>query len=168
LDRNSKKAFVAAKNKTFQDSSLVVIFHYRGMTVAQITKLRGAARKLGVSINVTKNTLTKLALKGTIFEGIADLFKGPTAIATSKDPVAAAKIVADLAKDNEKVAILGGGLNSTKLDEKGVKALAELPSLDALRSKLLGVLVAPATKIAGVAQAPAGQLARVFNAYATK
>lgn len=168
LDRSQKQAFVAEKKQVFQDSDLVVVFHYRGATVAQMSALRDKAREEGVSIFVTKNSLTKLALQGTKFEGTADLFKGPTAMAASKDPVAAARVVASFAKENEVIAITGGSMNDNALDVAGVKALSELPSLDELRGKLVGVIAAPATKLATVVQAPAGQLARLFNAYASK
>jgi len=99
---------------------------------------------------------------------IAHLFKGPTGIAVSRDPVAASKVAAAYAKDNNKLVILGGAIGSTALDAAGVKALASLPSLNELRGKIVGLLVAPATKIAGILQAPAGQLARVIGAYSKK
>jgi len=168
LDRSQKQAFVAEKKQVFQDSDLVVVFHYRGATVAQMSDLRDKARSEGVSVYVTKNSLTKLALKDTKFEGIAEFFSGPTAMAVSKDPVAAARVVAEFSKIDEAFAIMGAGMNDNVLDAAGVKALAELPSLDQLRGKIVGVLQAPAAKMVGVLQAPAGQLARVFNAYASK
>jgi len=117
---------------------------------------------------VAKNRLAVRALKGTPIEGIAHLFKGPTGIAVSDDPVAASKVAAAYAKDNDKLVILGGSVGVTALDAAGVKALATLPSLDELRGKIVGLLVAPATKIAGIVQAPAGQLARVIGAYSSK
>ncbi|KIM00015.1 LSU ribosomal protein L10p (P0) [Paramagnetospirillum magnetotacticum MS-1] len=146
----------------------MVVTHYMGLTVAEMTDLRGKMRAAGASFKVTKNRLTKLALVGTEFESIADLFVGPTAIAVSRDPVAAAKVIADYAKTNDKLKILGGSLGKLRLDVNGVKALATLPSLDELRAKLLGMISTPATRIAGVLQAPAGQLARVLKAKADK
>ena len=125
-------------------------------------------RTAGASFKVAKNRLAVRALEGTQAKGIADLFKGPTGIAYSKDPVAASKVLIAYAKENDKLKILGGFAVGTVLDPAGVKALAELPSLDQLRSKIIGLLQAPATKIAGVLQAPAGQLARVLSAYANK
>ena len=117
---------------------------------------------------MTKNRLARIALKGTEFEHIADSFVGPTAIAVSDDPVAAAKVAVDYAKTNDKLQIIGGALGGQVLDKNGVEALAKLPSLDELRGRLVGVIQAPAQKVAAVLQAPGGQLARVFNAYAQK
>ncbi|MDE8347188.1 MAG: 50S ribosomal protein L10, partial [Acidocella sp.] len=137
-----------------------------GMTVAEVTDLRRKMRAAGASFKVAKNRLALLALDGTRFDGLAPLMKGPTAISWSTDPVAVAKAAVDFAKTNDKFVLVGGALGTQLLDVDGVKALAELPSLDSLRAKLLGLLSAPATRIAGVLQAPAGQLARVFAAYA--
>lgn len=148
----------------FGAAGLVVVTHYIGLTVAEMTDLRRKMREAGAGFKVTKNRLTKLALKETDYEGLSDLFAGPTGIAYSEDPVAAARAAVEYAKGNDKLVILGGGLGSNVLDPDGVKALASLPSLDELRGKIVGVLQAPATKIAGVLQAPAGQLARVMSA----
>lgn len=168
MDRTQKEAAVASLNASLQDVSLVVVAHYSGLTVGEMTELRRRMRVAQASLKVSKNRLARIALKGTQFEGIDALLKGPTAIAFSRDPVAAAKVAADFAKENEKFKILGGGLGTQTLDAKGVEALAKLPSLDELRGKLIGLLQAPATKVAGVVQAPAAQLARVLNAYAQK
>lgn len=168
MDRSRKEALVAELNGSFAEATLVVVTQQSGMTVAESTDLRRRMREAGASYKVTKNRLAKLALAGTPYEQIVDLFEGPTAIAYSFDPVAAARVAVDFAKTNEKLVVIGGAMGATKLDEAGVKALASLPSLDELRGKLLGVLNAPATKVAGVLQAPAGQLARVFGAYANK
>jgi large subunit ribosomal protein L10 len=165
----AKKAEVVEDLKSvFAESGSVVVAHYSGMTVAQMGDLRSRARAVGASFKVAKNRLAVRALKGTAIEGISHLFKGPTGIAFSKDPVAASKVIAAYAKENDKLVILGGSVGAQALDVNGVKALAELPSLDALRGKLLGLILAPATKIAGVVQAPAGQLARVIGAYSKK
>ena len=155
-------------NEVFQETNVVVVAHYAGLTVAELTALRGKARLAGVSVKVAKNRLVKLALQGTESAHIADLFTGPTLVAYSSDPVAAPKVVADFAKTNDKLVILGGAMGKTNLDPNGVKALATLPSLDELRGKLVGLIQAPATKIATVVSAPAAQLARVFGAYAKK
>ncbi len=168
MDRTQKTEWVGSLQGSLGEVGLVVVTHYMGLTVAEMTDLRGKMRAAGASFKVTKNRLTKLALVGTEFESIADLFVGPTAIAVSRDPVAAAKVVADYAKTNDKLKILGGSLGSLRLDVNGVKALATLPSLDELRGKLLGMISTPATRIAGVLQAPAGQLARVLKAKADK
>jgi large subunit ribosomal protein L10 len=166
VDRTTKKEWVGSLHGTLGDVGLVVVARYSGMTVAEMTDLRGKMRKAGASFKVVKNRLTRLALSGTDYEKIADLFTGPTAIAFSKDPVAAAKVAVDYAKTNEKLVIVGGSLGTNELDVNGIKALAALPSLDALRASLLGMISTPATRIAGVLQAPAGQLARVLKAKA--
>ena len=166
MDRIEKREFVAELSSVFAETSMVVVTQNKGMTVAEVTELRRKMREAGASFKVAKNRLALLALDGTRFDGISPLLKGPTALAWSTDPVAVAKAAVDFAKTNDKFVLLGGSLGSQVLDANGVKALSELPSLDALRAKLLGLLQAPATKVAGVLQAPAGQLARVFAAYA--
>jgi len=166
VDRIEKREFVAELSSVFAETSMVVVTRNAGMTVAEVTALRRKMREAGASFKVAKNRLALLALDGTRFDGISPLLKGPTALAWSQDPVAVAKAAVDFAKTNDKFVLLGGSLGSQVLDANGVKALSELPSLDALRAKILGLLNAPATKVAGVLQAPAGQLARVFAAYA--
>ncbi len=166
MDRTEKREFVAELSSVFASTSMVVVTRNDGMTVADVTNLRRKMREAGANFKVAKNRLALLALDGTRFDGIAPLMKGPTAISWSQDPVAVAKAAVDFAKTNEKFVLVGGSLGTQILDVSGVKALAELPSLDSLRGKLLGLLAAPATRIAGVLQAPAGQLARVFAAYA--
>ncbi len=168
MDRTEKQAFVASLASVFAEMSLVVVTRNNGLTVAEVTNLRRKMLAAGATYKVAKNRLATLALEGTRFDGIKPMLKGPTALAWSVDPVAAAKITVEFAKTNEKLVIVGGSLGNQMLDVNGVKALAELPSLDALRGKLIGLVQAPATKIAGVLQAPAGQLARVFGAYAKK
>ena len=168
MDKTQKAEVVEDLNGVFANAGSVVVAHYTGLTVAELSDLRSRMRAAGASFRVAKNRLAVRALKGTPIEGISDLFKGPTGIAVSNDPVAAAKVSAAYAKDNDKLVILGGSVGTTTLDANGVKALATLPSLDQLRGKIVGLLVAPATKIAGVVQAPAGQLARVIGAYSKK
>ena len=166
MDRAEKSELVSGLNQVFANAGVVVVAHYSGLSVAQMTALRGRMRNAGASLKVAKNRLVKIALKGTDVEHISDLFQGPTVIAYSNDPVAAPKVAAEFAKANEKFVLLGGAMGRTNLDAKGVEALAALPSLDELRAKLVGMIQTPATRIAGVLQAPAGQLARVFGAYA--
>ena len=168
MEKAKKAEVVEDLNGVFAKAGSVVVAHYSGMTVAQMSDLRSRMHAAGASFRVAKNRLAVRALKGTPVEGIAHLFKGPTGIAVSNDPIAASKVVVAYAKDNEKLVILGGAIGSTALDVNGVKALASLPSLDELRGKIVGLLVAPATKIAGIVQAPAGQLARVIGAYSKK
>ncbi len=166
MDRIEKREFVAELSAVFADTSMVVVTRNDGMTVADVTALRVKMRAAGASFKVAKNRLALLALEGTRFDGLKPLMKGPTAISWSADPVAVAKAAVDFAKTNEKFVLVGGSLGTQVLDVAGVKALAELPSLDSLRAKLLGLINAPATRIAGVLQAPGAQLARVFAAYA--
>ncbi len=168
VDRAEKSQLVDTLATVFQDTGVIVVAHYSGLTVAQMTALRVKMREAGGGVRVAKNRLVKLALKGTDAESISDLFEGPTVVAFSKDPVAAAKVAVDFAKINDKLVIRGGAMGPTALDADGVKALATLPSLDELRGKLVGLIASPATKVARVLNAPASQLARVLSAYAEK
>lgn len=168
MDRAEKKELVAKLHQVFSDTGVVVVTHYSGLSVAEMTDLRVRMAEAGATLKVAKNRLVKLALEGTDGAAIADLFTGPTAIAYSDDPVAAPKAVMGFAKQNDKLVVLGGVMGDTVLDPGGVKALSDLPSLDELRAKLVGMIQTPATRIAGVLQAPAGQLARVMGAYASK
>ncbi|MBW4329761.1 50S ribosomal protein L10 [Stakelama sp. CBK3Z-3] len=165
MDRSQKTEAVAELNRTFSEVGVVVVTRNLGLTVAQATDLRNKMREAGATYKVAKNRLAKIALDGTEYTSIADLLVGPTALATSEDPVAAAKVVVDFAKTNDKLEVVGGAMGSTVLDADGVKALASLPSLDELRAKIVGLVQAPATKVATITQAPAAQLARVFGAY---
>lgn len=168
MDRSQKTQAVAELNSTFNEVAVVVVTRNLGMTVKQSTDLRNKARAAGASYKVAKNRLAKIAIEGTDYAVLADLLTGPTALSYSTDPVAAAKVVIDFAKTNDKLEIVGGAMGSMLLDAEGVKALASLPSLDELRGKIVGLLQAPAAKLASITQAPAAQLARVFNAYAEK
>ncbi|HTG38777.1 50S ribosomal protein L10 [Sphingomonas sp.] len=168
MDRSQKTEAVAELNRTFNEVAVVVVTRNLGMTVAQSTQLRNKMREAGASYKVSKNRLAKIALEGTDYAGISDLLTGPVALATSTDPVAAAKVVSDFAKTNDKIEIVGGAMGKQVLDAEGIKALASLPSLDELRAKLIGLVQAPATKLATITQAPAAQIARVLAAYAEK
>ena len=168
MDRAQKAESIEVLKGVFADSGAVVVTHYLGLTVAEMTDLRGRLRKEGAQIKVVKNRLAQKALNGSAGDAGEALFKGPVAIAYGPDPVSAAKVVTQYAKDNEKFTVVGGLLGDQVLSKDAVKSLASLPSLDQIRAQLIGLLQAPATKVAGVLQAPAAQLARVFNAYATK
>lgn len=168
MDRAQKQEAVGTLKGVFESSGAVVVTHYMGLTVAEMTDLRGRLREQGAKLQVVKNTLAQKALDGSVGEAGDALFKGPVAIAFGPDPVSAAKVATQYAKENDKFSVIGGLMGQQVLDKSAVSALATLPSLDQLRGKLIGLIQAPATKIAGVLQAPAGQLARVFNAYATK
>ena len=160
MDRTQKAEAVSALNATLGEVGVVVVTRNLGLSVAQSTDLRQKMRDAGAAYKVTKNRLAKIALKDTDYEAIGDMLTGPVALATSADPVAAAKVAIDFAKANEKLEIVGGAMGTTLLDAEGVKALASMPSLDELRGKIVGLLQAPATKLATVTQAPAAQLAR--------
>jgi large subunit ribosomal protein L10 len=168
MDRVQKKELVAQLNDNFGTTPVVLVTRNLGLTVAQVTALRKKMRDAGASFKVTKNRLTRLALEGTSYASLGDLLKGPCAITTSTDPVAAAKIIVDFAKTNDKLEVVGGAMGATVLNPASVKALAELPSLDELRAKIIGLINAPATKVAQVVNAPAAKLARVFGAYGAK
>jgi len=168
MDRAQKAESIETLKGVFEGAGAVVVTHYLGLTVAEMTDLRGRLRKEGATLKVVKNTLVQKALDGSVGEAGDALFTGPVAIAYAPDPVSAAKVATQYAKDNEKFTVVGGLMGQTVLDQNAVKALASLPSLDQLRAKLIGLMQAPATKVAGVLQAPAGQIARVIGAYAAK
>lgn len=166
MDRAQKQQLTTSLHQDLADTVCVVVTHQTGLSVAEVTQLRQQMRTAGARYRVTKNRLMRRALEGTEFEGLAPLFTGPTAIAFSQDPVAAAKAAVAYANRNNKLTIVGGGLQGQVLDEAAVKALATLPSLDELRGKIIGLINAPATKLAALLQTPAGQLARVLAAHA--
>lgn len=167
MDRTEKEEMVSWLKQMFDGSETIVVAHYSGLTVGEMTELRAKMREAGAGFKVSKNRLTRLALDGTAINDLSDMFKGPTGIAYSEDPVAAAKVAVNFAKDNEKFVVLGGAFGEQLLDVAGIGALAKLPSLDEVRGSLVGLLQAPATKVAGVLQAPAGQVARVIGAYSS-
>ena len=168
MDRVQKAEAVKSLNGLFANAGAVIVAHYAGMTVSQMGDLRVRLRKAGASFKVAKNRLAVRALEGTPAAGIAELFKGPTGIAFSDDPVAAPKVLVAYARENAKFKIIGGFAVGSVLNPDVVTSFAELPSLDQLRGRLIGLLQAPATKIACVLQAPAGNVARVLAAYARK
>jgi large subunit ribosomal protein L10 len=168
MDRAQKAEQVAALKQTFSETQVVVVTRNLGLTVAQSTNLRNRMRDAGASYKVTKNTLTLIALEGTTYASIGEMLTGPTALATSADPVAAAKVAVDFAKTTDRFEIVGGAMGDTVLDVAGVRALAELPSLDELRATIIGLIQAPASKIARTINEPGAMLARVIGAYAAK
>jgi large subunit ribosomal protein L10 len=168
VERAAKKQAIDELNGVFKNTSVAVVAHYSGLTVAQMQGLRRQMKQAGAAVKVSKNRLAKIALEGTDVASIGSLLQGPTVIATSNDPVAAPKIAVEFARTNEKFVILGGAMGTTVLNLDGVKALASLPSLDELRGKIVGLIMAPATKLAQLTNAPAAKLARVVQAYASK
>jgi len=163
VNRNQKTDLVKTLRNTFEDAASVVVVHCVGLTVAESTDLRNKLRNDNCNFKVTKNKITRLALKDTKYEHIADMFRGPTAIGSSKDPVMAAKVLVDFAKENEKLVIIGGGLEDKSLSKNDVEALAKLPSLNDLRGKLVGLLQAPTSKIARLAKEPASKVLRIIS-----
>ena len=168
MDRAKKAESIEELKSVFADHATVVVTQYTGMTFVEMSDLRTRLRKEGAVLKVFKNRLAQKALNGSVGEKGDALFKGPVALVYSADPVTAAKISAQYAKENDKLKIIGGLFGTEVLNADGIKALATLPSLDELRGKLVGLLQAPATKIAGILVAPAGQLARVVKAYSDK
>ena len=168
MDRSQKADLVDELKQVFSETSVVVVTRNLGLSVAQSTELRLKMRDAGAQFKVAKNRLALIALEGSRYSPIGDLLKGPTALATSEDPVAAAKAAVEFAKTNDKLEIVGGAMGDTVLDVNGIKALAALPSLDELRAKIVGLVQAPATKIARTINEPGAQLARVIGAYAAK
>ncbi|MDP4709002.1 MAG: 50S ribosomal protein L10 [Rickettsiaceae bacterium] len=166
--RSEKKSFVTELEGIYESSNSVIVTHYHGLTVAEVTKLRRNLRENGASFKVVKNTLSKIAASNAGLAGDSEIFSGPTAIAYSEDPVAAAKSVVEFAKTNDNLKIIGGVVNNTVLDVSAIQQLAKLPSLDVLRGQIVGILQTPAANLARVLQAPAGALARVMQAYADK
>ena len=168
MDRSQKADLVDQLKHVFSETSVVVVTRNHGLSVEQSTDLRNKMRDAGAQFNVAKNRLALIALEGSRYKPIGDLMKGPTALATSTDPVAAAKVAVDFAKTNDKLEIVGGAMGDTVLDVAGIKALAALPSLDELRATIVGLIQAPASKIACTINEPGAQLARVFGAYGAK
>lgn len=168
MDRLQKKEWVSGMHENFLGAQILLVVQYKGLTVADMTALRGKVRDAGARFKVTNNLLSRIALKDTKYSGLSGLFTGPTAVAYADDPVAAAKVISEFSKANEKLVLVGGAFGDTVLDVNGIQALAKLPSLDELRAKIISILITPATRIAGVLQAPAGQLARVCGAYGAK
>ncbi len=168
MERAEKSEFVSEMKQTLEGAGSVVVAHYAGLTVADMTEFRSGMRAAGGTVKVAKNRLVKLALEGTDGAAMSDLFQGQTLIAYAEDPVAAPKAASEFAKKNEKLVILGGAMGATMLDANGVKALATMPSLDELRAKIIGMVNTPAQRIAMLTKAPAGAVARVIGAYAQK
>lgn len=168
MDRSQKADLVDELKQVFTETSVVVVTRNLGLSVAQSTDLRLKMRDAGAQFKVTKNRLALIALDGSRYKPISDLLKGPTALATSTDPVAAAKVAVDFAKTTDRFEIVGGAMGDTMLDVAGIKALAALPSLDQLRATIVGLVQAPASKIARTVNEPGAQLARIFTAYAAR
>ena len=167
MSRAQKEAEVQALNERFSNDEVMVVAQYSGLTVKQLEGLRADLRQEGATFKVTKNSLAKIALKGTKFEGTTDLFSGPVGIATSADP-GAAKVAHKFAKDNDKLIILGGAIGEEVLDVKGIEALAKMPSLDEVRATIAGLIMAPARNLASLVGAPGSNVAGAVKAAGEK
>ena len=167
MDRAAKSELVDQMHGVFKNAGAIVVAHYAGLTVAQMSDFRNRMREAGGHVKVAKNRLAKLALKDTQAADIEGLFVGPTCVAYSDDPIAAAKVTVGFAKDHDKLIILGGTMGASTLDASAVNALASMPSLDELRGKLVGLIQAPMTKIVRTINEPGAQLARVIHAKAS-
>ena len=163
MDRAQKEAVVEELGQIFSDSGVVVVAHYTGLTVAEMTDFRRRMKAAGGAVRVAKNRLAKIALEGTPSASIAEYLEGQTVIAYSEDPVAAAKVVEDFVKDNEKLVVLGGAMGENALDRAGVKAVAAMPSREELIASIVGCIAAPASNIAGAIGAPASNIASILS-----
>lgn len=168
MNRAEKQDFVDTLHRVFQNTAIVIVTHYTGLSVPELNRLRVGVRSVGGNVKVTKNRLVQRAIEDTPYQSLSPLFTGPTAIAYADDPVAVAKVAVDYAKTNAQLVLLGGAMRRHRLDSEGIKALSALPSLDVLRAMIVGLIRTPPTRLAGVLQAPAAQLARVMAAYAEK
>ena len=165
MDRSQKEKAVEDFKNILNEAEAVIVAQYKGLNSETIDELRAKTRESNVSFKVTKNRLIKIALTGGEYENISDLFTGPTAIAYSKDVVAAAKVTSEFSKGNENLVIIGGALKERVLDLDAIKHLASLPSLPELQAKIIGLISAPARQIATIVAAPATQLITVTKAY---
>ena len=163
MNRNQKSDLVKTLRGTFEHSTSIVVVHCMGLTVAESTDLRNKMRNDNCFFKVTKNKITRLALKDTKYQHLEEMFSGPTAIGSSNDPVMAAKVLVNFAKENEKLVIIGGGLEEKSLSKDDVVALAKLPNLNDLRGKIVGLLQAPASKLARLTKEPATKVLRTIS-----
>jgi len=162
LNRKQKKELVESLHKTFLDSQSVIVTHINGLTVAETTDLRANMRSANCKFKVTKNRIVKLALKKTNFEHLDELFSGPTAIGSSQDALAPAKVLVGFTKESQKIKIIGGGIDSKSLSIEEINNLATLPSLDEIRSKMIGLLMAGPAKLVRIIKEPSSRVARIL------
>lgn len=163
MDRAQKEAVVEELGQIFVDSGAVVVCHYVGLSVAEMSDYRARMRAAGASVRVAKNRLAKIALEGKPCEGMKDLLTGQTVIGYAEDPVSAAKVTVEFAKGNAKLVVLGGSMGPTILDAEGVKALSAMPSREEVLSSIVGCLISPAANLAGAIGAPASNIASILT-----
>ena len=159
MNKNQKKEYIQDMTIQFDKTDAVIVTHYQGLTVSQLDDLRKKMREHGIKFKITNNRITKLALEKTRCKDLSELFKGPTAVALSKDAITSAKILTKFSKENENLKILGGIMGTDILDVAGVQNVATLPSLEEARAKIVGILRSPAQKIASILLAPASKIA---------
>ena len=159
LNKEQKKNYIAEMKEFFNANDSVLVTHYKGLSVVQLNQLRSEMKKHGIKFKVTKNRITKMALKDTKCKNIANLFSGPTAVAFSKDGISSAKILTKFSIDNKNLKILGGIMGNEILDVAGIQNVATLPTLDEARAKIIGILSSPAQKIVSILLAPASKIA---------
>ena len=168
MRRDEKQAAVKEIVEVMTESAVVVVLHYRGLNVVQMTQLRSRLIQVGGALKVAKNSLARRAV-AEVFQGgdesgrIVELFQGPSAIAYGPDPISAPKAIRDFARENESLAIIGGFVGQKPLDEAGVRQLAETPSLEESRARLVGLFRGPASRVVSVLQAPAARMARLLS-----
>ena len=163
MDRAQKEKVVEELGQIFESSGVVVVAHYAGLTVAEMQDLRAKAREADAAVRVAKNRLAKIALDGRPCGSIADYLTGMTVLTFSEDPVSAAKVAEDFAKENDKFVILGGAMGENALDRAGVTAVSKMPSREELIASIVGCIGAPAANIAGAIGAPASNIASVLS-----
>ena len=168
INKTKKKAYIQEMKEFFKTTNSVLVTHYQGLTVKQIDELRNEMRKNGILFKITKNRITKLALEGSKFKKLENLFSGPTAIALSKDAITSAKILTKFAKSNSNLKIIGGIMEDEQLSVADVEKIATLPTLDEARAKIVGILTTPAQKIMSILLAPGSKIAILAHAKSKK
>ena len=159
ISKSKKKSYIEEMKAVFSKTNSIFVTHYQGLTVNQIDELRAEMRKHGILFKITKNRITKLALEGSKFQKLENLFSGPTAVAFSEDAITSAKILTKFAKKNKSLKIIGGLMENEPLSLEDVEKIATLPTLDEARAKIVGILSAPAQKIISILLAPGSKIA---------
>ena len=159
MHKNKKKNYIEEMKVSFKKTSSVFITHYQGLSVKQIDELRSEMRKHGIIFKITKNRITKLALEGSKYKKLENLFSGPTAVTFSEDAITSAKILTKFAKKNSNLKIIGGIMEEEPLSMKDVEKIATLPTLDEARAKIASILSSPAQKIMSILLAPGAKIA---------
>ena len=168
MNKEQKKNYITEMTSQFENSKAVMVTHYQGLTMVQLDELRSKMREHGIIFKITKNRITKLALKETPKKDLEKYFTGPTATAISSDPISTAKILTKFSKSNDKLKIIAGFMDGKVLDEKEVSVIATLPSLEEARAKIVGILATPAQKLVSILLAPGSKIANLARAKSLK